>query len=226
MAISKDYIPSGNDEFNIWQKNLISTTSPKVAAWGILAADFDAVKAERDIFIPLYDKISNKGSRTPSDIEAYNTERVKYEKMLRQFVGQWLSNNSQVTDAERVTLAITVKEGSRTPRPAITTSPSIKLKALEGGRIKLTCRVESDSSRASMHPDADAVEVRYIVGTATPATPADCPNMTIKSKATFTLNMNLADAGKKLYCFTRWINTSDETKSGPWNTVSSVVISD
>lgn len=226
MAKSKDYIPSGNDEFNVWQTNLVSVTTPKATGWGIPDADFKVVTDEQELYAPLYLKISNKGTRTKADIEAYNEVRADYEKKLRQFVAQWLSSNNLVSDGDRVSLNITVKDGGRTPRPAITTSPSIKLKALEGGRIKFTCRVESDSSRASIHPEADAIEVRYLIGTATPAIPADCPNMTIKSKATFTLNLNLTDAGKKLYCFTRWINTSDENKSGPWNTVSSVVISD
>ena len=79
MAKSKDYIPSGNDEFNVWQKNLIDFTTPKSIGWGIPAPDFKVVTDDQALYDPLYVKISNKGTRTKADIEAYNEKRKDYE---------------------------------------------------------------------------------------------------------------------------------------------------
>ncbi|MGE0638190.1 MAG: hypothetical protein AB7P01_17225 [Bacteroidia bacterium] len=131
------------------------------------------------------------------------------------------------------------RDTTPTERAAIEVTPHPLMKTLEGGMVKVKVRLFSDATRASMHPDADAVEIKYSVaantaassptpptpgtpagGAATPAIPAtvdECTSYFLSKKASFNLALGPAADGKKLYAFFRWINMSNPEKSGPWS---------
>jgi len=224
MSKKNDYVPAPDVDFFNWQDNLVTYTTPKIVLWKITAADFTAVTAEQAIYVPLYNKIKNKGTRTTADVTAHREERLIYEKLLRNFTGQWLAKNKVVTDADRASLRITVKDTVRSSRPQITTKPVASILSSAGARIVIECRVLSDSSRPNMHEDADAIEVVYIVGIAAPANPAACAQSFISSKAKFSIQLDIADAGKKFYAFLRWKNSADDSKSGLWCNVIMITI--
>lgn len=226
MSTDNDYVPGGNLEFFNWQSDLITYATTRRVGWGIADDPWTALIDAQTTYNPLFNAIKNKGTRTSAQVEAHTNGRTVYEKIVRDFVQEWLAFNSLVTDADRVSMNITVHTDERSPRPAIETAPNPSMKPKDGARILCECRVESDSSKPSMHPDADSIEMRFAIGTAAPALPKDCPNIKLKSKARFTIELDLADAGKKIFAFFRYINTSDDTKNGPWSTISSSSITD
>lgn len=133
---------------------------------------------------------------------------------------------SALTDADRSTLLMPKRDTIPTPRPAIAKRPALKLIVQGGARFIIENRVESDSSRPSMQVDADYVEFIYCIQDAPPASPDECTKTKILSKARETLQLNPADAGKKIHCYSRWANKTDEAKSSPWTRLHSAVISD
>jgi hypothetical protein len=88
--------------------------------------------------------------------------------------------------------------------------------------------VKADSNRISRHEDSDGVELAYKVGKKdeAPATPGEARQSKLSGSARVRLELGIADAGKRLYVFARWINTTDDSKNGPWSTIKSRVISD
>ncbi|MFN0275274.1 MAG: hypothetical protein ACKVPJ_05990, partial [Chitinophagales bacterium] len=156
--------------------------------------------------------------------EAHRAGRKVYEKYVRDWAGERLLYNSAISVQQRSTLQITIKDTVKTARPAIESAPFVDVEARKGARIVIECRVNGDSSRASIHPDADEVEVRYTVATTVPASPADCNLTETSTKAKFTLELDIADAGKKFNGFFRWKNTTDKSKSGPWSLLVSTTI--
>lgn len=137
---------------------------------------------------------------------------------------------------EQVFRFVANRDTTPTGRGKINDLPHPLLQAIGGGEVKIKVRTLSDATRASRHPLADAVEVRWVVlapaaagsGTPTPGTPSsaavvipevpdNCPNVFTSRKAFFTLATGPASKNKNLYCFFRWINTVTPANSGPWS---------
>jgi hypothetical protein len=130
---------------------------------------------------------------------------------------------SKLTDADRNTLNLKKRDTVKTPRPKITDVPFMKIRGLEGALMQATCRTASDSTRASMHKDADGIELVYIISGTAPASPNDCTKTVFSSKAKFFIQLDIADAGKKLFGFARWKNNSDNNKIGPYVAVNGMI---
>ncbi|MBI4723127.1 MAG: hypothetical protein HY769_09085, partial [Candidatus Stahlbacteria bacterium] len=121
-------------------------------------------------------------------------------------------------DGDREGLGLKVRDTEPTSRAAITVAPCVMLKSGAGATIQVRCRGAEDSTKASRHENADAIELRYKIGDAAPVSPANCTDTVIFTRAIHTLKLDIADAGKRFYGFLRWKNTTDDAKSGPWST--------
>ena len=133
--------------------------------------------------------------------------------------------NSLITDQQKIEMGLNVSSGSHTPRPAIKTVPNVSLKPLSGGAVAVECRVEGDSSRPSIHPDADIVEVRFKIGEPAPNNVRETNEIYNSTKGSFTLKLGQESVLKPLFVFARWVNSSDNSKSGMWSSISTVAIS-
>lgn len=227
MSKGKDYIPSKNADFNTFQQNLVTLVTANSVAWNIDAAKVTALTAAQTVYQPLYNAISNPNTRTKAATAAHKAGRKVYEKTLRAFVKENLVYNSSISIEEKAELRINTGVPHGGSRPAITTEPVLILQALPGAYLKITCRVESDESRPSIHPDADGMELKFSIGTPPPNpynTERDFPFTLFSSKASFTQETNTEQIGQRVYAIARWKNNTDNTKSGPWCPVQNVML--
>ena len=132
---------------------------------------------------------------------------------------------SALTSSDRTTLLIPKRDAEPTARTAIGTRPTLKLIVQGGARFIVENRVVSDSTRTSMHPDADHVELVYCIQDDAPASPADCNRSKIFTKARATWQLDPADAKKNLHVYSRWVNATDEAKNSAFTILHTVVIS-
>lgn len=174
----------------------------------------------------------NKKIRDSNAIEEKNDARDAFndwvvDKNMNKL--NRIAASPNVTAVDRAVFNIKKRDDIPTARPKIKTAPYVDLKGLEGAVTQVTCRVESDSTRSSMHPDADEIEMKYIlVGANDPAPvgPEACPNSKDSKKAIFQLSSGVPNAGKRLYAYLRWHNVSEEAKSGPWSQVDTIIVGD
>jgi hypothetical protein len=125
----------------------------------------------------------------------------------------------EYTVADKNQLNIPERDAVPTERAAMDKAPSVDMRVMEGGNIKVRVQTETDATRPSMHPDADAIEVRYKIGEPEPAIAKDCAEISTSTKAMFTLSLGDGQAGKTIYAFVRYINISEPAKSSPYTTV-------
>lgn len=215
---------------------------PPVPVWQRLLltpAEFAQWLSFHDQWIVVYPKYTDKAQRTQSIINQKNTIKANFiafaELLLTRMAG-----SGALTASERITFNLKERDRSPSARPLIETSPSVLLRAKEGRRIQVECRVIADSSRPSKHPDCDVVEYRYTVATPTanpdpsqPTPPAPPSSGTPAAaqqvlgetgKAKFILQLAQNDAGKELTIECRWKISGETQKSGPWSTAAKVMI--
>ena len=90
--------------------------------------------------------------------------------------------------------------------------------------MKIRTRIDKDATRASMHPLADGVEMRYQVGGTQPANATACAGSVISKKALFTFDTGSGSGEKKFYCFCRYVNLSTPANSGPFGTLNTASV--
>ena len=196
-------------------------------AWGISAPAVAALVARRAEYEPLYLKSQDKNTRSNTDVVAHRLIRELYEKELRDFHNQWIDGNTSIPVQDKLILGGREKDTEPTPRGKIPTDPIIGFNLPGGGDIEVDCKVESDSTRSSMHPLADGIECKYIFvpkGELPPEGPENCRLTQVSKKARFIISCGVKNAGETFYGFFRWTNLSVPANSGPWTTKAQGVV--
>lgn len=207
-----DYLAAGGPPTNGTRLGLVVA---EVAGWGTFRTNWNTQ-------FGLY---TNLNTRTKTITNTKNQIKKDFITFATPLLER-MATSAAITLADRNTLNLKVRDTVPSARTAITTAPTVKGKSMEGANVSLECRVVSDSTRTSRHPDADAVEVRYNVGTTAPANPAACTRSHTNKKSRFTIETDIADAGKKFYAFVRWVNLSDASKNGPWSVLVVVTVTE
>jgi len=219
------YIPTQNAKFYAFQGNLVNIVVTNAVAWGIPAPAVAALVARRAEYEPLYLKIENKNTRTPTDVLAHRQMREIYEKDIRIFVRKY---GEIIPATGRNDIGLTDRDTEPTPRGKIETVPVVSLEAIGGGDIKTRCQVTTDATRYSRHPLADGIEVKYTwvpKGEMPPEKSDDCKNSLVSKKAQFIIHCGPGNAGETFWGFFRWVNLTTPANSGQWSNSIKVVIS-
>ena len=222
-----EYIPNRDDDFFNFQGKLMDMVVANKTAWGIPDSVVTPLVNRRTGYEPLYHKSQNKYNRTSADVMAHRQSRKLYEKEIRGFVNSYLRFNPAVSSDKKVAMALTIPDTEPSPRPAISTSPIVGFKPLGGGEIAVSCREETDQTRASMHSAADAIECRFTIlatGQTPPKEPDECHNVQISKKAQFIIHCGASGIGQRLYGFFRWVNLTNPQNNGHWSNAQTTII--
>ena len=192
-------------------------------AWGIPAAKVTEADGKFTTYKPYFMAVLNKKTRTSQQVTDHQEQRAIWEDYVEGFANTYLIPNAAISNSTIETLGFNRRSNTNSPRPQIEAEVFAKMEPLASSKMQFICRTDSDSSRASLAKDADSVEVRYAIGTQ-PANVNACTQKEVSTKARFTLELNPDDAGKKIYAYVRWRNSSDPHKSGPWTDMLTTVI--
>ena len=222
-----------DSEFNEFVNEAVPHIDSNRARLGITVANRDALKVLHDNsgegtgWLQIWPQSQSVNQRTKTITTLKDKLKVDITELMRDIYKD--IPESSLTEEDRNILRIFERDTTPSERPAVATAPFVDLKVLDGARVKFTCRVEKAANRSSRHPDADFAEVRYTLTSldATPPTnPLALTNRHDSTRANFTIDFGVPNAGKRLYCFLRWGVTGDTEKSGPWAQRMTTVISD
>ena len=223
MMSNSDYIPGSDLEFDKWQDGLVKTCDLKAIPFGIPEDGLTKVKTLQTNWVIAFSKASNKQNRTAADVTAKDVARYDYEKAIRPFVAQWLSNNDKVSDSDRTMMGLTVKTGTRKPTPAPTTCPvgSIDFSVRHQHTIRYydEASAHSNAKPAGVH----GCEIYMKVGGDAPKDASELDYQVTCTASPYTVKFDGAKTGITVYYWLRWVNTRGEC--GPWSiTLSAMVV--
>lgn len=175
-----------------------------------------------------YADAQDDSKRTPDVVASKNTLAEAFiafaEPVLTLIAG---SPNIVQADYSKFNIAPPNKQ--RNPKPPIVGTPYTGMRPLAGGGVQFRSRVFADATLASLHPDADALEMRWALlphDAPAPQSPAECPHLHVSTKAMFTMAFGVENAGMRLHCYLRWANLREPHKSGLWNQRLTLVLTD
>ena len=210
-----NFIPQNDAEFNVWQDNLAKEFTTGSTTWGIPEEDIAALVAVQTNWNTCYARANNKNNRTSADVQAKDDARAIYEKKLRSFIAQWLTNNTKVLDSDRERMGITVKSGTRTAVPKPITVPV--------GNVDFSVRLQhtihfNDESTPKSKAKPEGVhgcEIWMKLGGEVPKNASELTFVATDTRTPFVKTFEGTDAGKTVYYWLRWVNTRGE--QGPWS---------
>lgn len=204
---------------------------------GLTTAELDDWIGLRDDWVVLYPTYTDRNQRTTAITADVNNMMKDFRTFAEPLLNK-ISVSSVLTNGDRTVLHITERDKTPTRKGKIETVPSVTIRSLGGGQMKFRVNVDEDASRASMHPLADLIEVRYLVQTTEPTaspggpgvppppapqesagfpSPDKATNYAISKKALFVLETGSSNTGKFIIAFVRWANASNPANNGPWS---------
>jgi hypothetical protein len=234
--MASDYIPEKNSEFNEFQDDMHTKVTTNATAWGVPNAQVTQFTTYHTGYVPIYDAVRNKRTRTTEAVIANDAYRLEYDAFLRTLVQGYIVNNPVIPISERAAMGLNPRGlRPRSQRTNMVTSPVPDARPLGGGMIQFTFKVADSAKRASRDPMSNGIMVYFRLvppsGSTEPlvdkpenSSEMDGYEQIFSTRAKFTKQFDRSYIGYTLYFYSRWINTSDPSKNSPFSSLISVVI--
>ncbi|MDT5123620.1 MAG: hypothetical protein QOC96_3102 [Acidobacteriota bacterium] len=214
MATSSDYIPRADGDFDAWLQNLVGNVTTNTAALGLTAADITPVQDAVTDWQTKYAANTTAQAAAQSARQAKDDSRAATEGIVRSLVGK-LQASPNVTDAQRQSLAITVRSATRTATGAPTSKPLAQVDISQRLRHIISFLDELTPTSRAKPDGVQGCEIWIFIGANAPTGPNDFRYLATDTRSPYLVEFDAADAGKTAYYLLRWISTRGET--GPWS---------
>jgi len=217
-----DFIPQGNAKFNLWQGNMTEIIELNLVLWAITAEDWLKLNALRIIWNDTFAIASNRKNRTSADVRARVDARKDYTKELRKFIGQWLSNNSKVTNSDRMRMGLTVKSGTRTPVSVPVSSPVGIIAFSSRMQHKIHFNDQATPRSKAKPAGVQGCEIWVKIDGSAPVNASELTYIAIATRTPYLIDFEGKNIGKYVYYWLRWVNKRG--KYGPWSSSFNAII--
>ena len=218
---NKDYMPKKDDEFDIFQTNVFTTSSANYAKWLISNQVISALGTPRTKWMNAYNLYKNPLTRSPLVTQDKIDARKDYEPALRTFIQGQLMHNTFVTDGDRRSMGLPIHDTTPSPAPAPETRTEMDVVFKEIMQHDIHVR-NSGSKTSGKPPHVAGFELwRHIGGDQEPS----YDDMQLIGQITHSphkVKYPAADRGKKVWYISRWVSTRGEP--GPWSEIVSALV--
>lgn len=218
LMANRDYIPARDDDFNVWLTNFNAVLAPDYAAYGVTLEERNAIGGYTAQWQAAYAAATNGSTRSPATIAAKDAIRAQATAFVRPIAVRIILNPS-VSNAQRETVGVTVRAGTRTPTPPPTTAPQLNIVSAIPLQVTLQYRDETTPDSKSKPPGVRACQVFASIGTVASIDPAQASWRIEVTKSPFTLPFQAAEQGKVCTLWARWVTIAGpggKSQVGPW----------
>ena len=234
------YIPDAFDKFDPFQKQFVTglLTDPvtglpvpfppaggdpaKWEIWEIPQADMQELVDGQATYQPFYDEWSDEDKRNDEIVEDHQREHDIYEKLIREFVAQWLRSNDKLDTGDLAGLGLTVPDTEPTAIPAVDFAPDLSFKKVSTG-IQIVRIKNPETPDSNAMPPNQKAEVQSFVGDAGLAD-NDVPFAPLQDSGKHLLKVAHLPAQKGKTAYFRARYKTNTGKTGPWSAVESELV--
>jgi hypothetical protein len=214
-------VPRKDSEFNEQQEVVTSTVQNNLTLWSIDPVWFGSrVLTAKNPWVAAWAACQNPAQRTPAITFAKNRARKTYEKRLRVLI-QMLEVNPQVTDHDRRTMGITVRDRTRTPVKPPKSFPEFIIGTSLIRCLTVIFRDCGSSSKAKPR-GVHGAEICWAILDRPPVSVEELVRSGFATRSPFRLMFDDSERGKTVYFCLRWESTRGE--KGPWGEIVMAII--
>jgi len=219
----KDYIPSGDAEFNQFFKNIAQYVNTKCS--GTTPEWPHTQKPDRDELDQAYADWYNAYALTfkphSTDLtKEKNRVRKESGAVLREFVNRFLRHRP-VTDHDRDIMGVPNRKTSRTYHFSVNELVEFEIRLRAIRELEVRFRIKGASHKAKPQGYDGAVIIWDILD-AKPSSPDDLNRHAMASRSPHVLRFKESERGKTVYIALAWQN--DRGHVGEWSEIESAII--
>jgi hypothetical protein len=218
---NKDSMPVSDGKLLTWVKILFAGVVQNASLWNIDPTTFAQILVMIESFEAAYAKAEDP-NRGKADVKEKDVVRDAMKKAVRQFVKEYLSFNSHISDEERERIGLPVRKSGRTPSPIAKDSPDCDTDTSLTGHISIQFFERGSNHKKGKPEGQHGVEIAWLVSDTPPARWEDLIHSSIDTNSPFTLVFENDQRGKTVYFALRWENTRGE--KGPWSSIMNAII--
>jgi len=223
--MAHDYIPGSDTEFQAWAANFTAYALAHLAELGIVLTDVAPITAARaDFNTKMADNVAAQQA-AQSARQAKDDSRDALESKIRELVRR-LQASSDVNDAERAALGITVRDTTRTTATGgISTRPIGAVDTSQRLRHEIRFTDEATPTSRAKPAGIMGCEIWVKVSAAGEGPPASADELSFISMDTaspYVVEYDGKDGGKTAHYMLRWVKSGGE--KGPWSETISATI--
>jgi hypothetical protein len=157
-----DYIPSGDEVFLEWARNLYNYALAHFADWGGIPSPSASVGPLVGAYLTAL-TAAQKPNRGKVDVLAKNQSRDALKKAIRIYVKAWLINNPLVTDEDKIAMGLPVYKKTKSPVVPPKTAPVLDIDTRTRRRLSIGYKDEASPKRAKPK-GVHGIEIQMIRG--------------------------------------------------------------
>lgn len=219
MPQNPPYVPSRDADLGPWSDNFSTVLAADEAAYGLVPADSAAVAAVVTPWLAALALATNPATRTAATVAAKDAAKSAMLAVVRPYAVR-IAGNPAVSDDDKVTIGVTVRNTGRTPIPPPTVAPVLSLDSLIIGQAKLRYANPDIPAGKAKGYGIKQVEVAVTLGTAVSVDPDGSTRREPVTKAPFALPFGPEARGKVATVWARFRTLSGPgglSQAGPWS---------
>jgi hypothetical protein len=203
-------MPSSDTGVRDWGANFSLLVEAQATQLGVPETTAEDLRTKFTAYNAALTKAIDPATRGKAVIFTKNATKKAFVAFARS-VAQQIATNMDVSDLKKLELGLTVRSTSRTPVPAPSERPFIKVAKVDGRTV--TLRLQQDSERRSKPAKVAGATIFVGYGSAAPQTMADWEYYTATGRTTVEIDFPPSATGDTVWITAFWQNAKDE--SGP-----------
>jgi hypothetical protein len=212
--MGKHYIPRGDVDFDVWQRDRTPILVENMDKWGIKEESIITLWESKVEWDGVFGIVCNKSNRTQLDVRRKNEARKAFEREIRQFINLFVRYNPKVSDSDRqlIGLSVRAEQAKRTLVPATRPEGMVNYSA----RLLNVIHFRDSYATGKAKPNGVlGCEVWYGFGGDVPVDGVGMRFLGIATCTPYRLHFEPGDLGKRVHYLLRWVNSRGE--HGEWS---------
>lgn len=215
------YIPPKDADLAVWANNFAALITAAPATYGLTAGDASTIQGFVDDFQAALTIALNPATKTAPTVAAKDGAKAAMLEICRLYAQQ-VRNNIGVSDADKVSLGLTIPDHTPTPIPAPSSNPILGLVGAQPGQQTLRYADSATPDKRGKPFGVLGLQVFVAVGVTAAVSPDDARFKSFVTRQPYGVNFTSGEAGKVATYFARW--QSRTGLIGPWSAPVSMIV--
>jgi hypothetical protein len=214
--MSDDYIPSNDEEFDAFQKKLLTAVAADPAKYGCTAQDVTTAQASQGVWSPAFATFTTNRDAFKTSVKSKDEGRKVHEPVVRA-IARKVNATPGMDNATRISVGLPPHNGTHKVIDVPATRPLGRTEAKGHLTLAIHFTDEATPHKTAKPHGVHGCEIYTHVGDPAPAEPSGYTFLGLTTRTPYTDTHAATDAGKDVYYLLRWQNTKGE--NGAWSDV-------
>jgi hypothetical protein len=217
-----DFIPRTDAELLVWANNYNNQIKTSATSFGLNSTNASETDTAFIRFQTAFDEYVTAQAIAKSKFEAKDDARDNLVNLIRE-QARIVQATSSVTNQQKATLGLTVKDGTRTASSKPTTRPTATVDTSKRLQHTIAFRDEATPTSRAKPKGVLGCEIWVKIGGNAPLDASECQFLSLDTATPYIAEYAGTNAGQTAHYLMRWVSNGGE--KGSWSeTISATIV--